>query len=277
MGRYVVYHDNCPDGFTAAWVAKQHGAWADATYVPASYGVTPSIDAIPDGSDILFVDFCLSREAMAALAARSSVVTVLDHHKTAREALTGVMAPNLTSVFDMDRSGAGITWDVLVGGPRPPLVAYVEDRDLWRFKLPESHPINAYIMAHEREVGVWNNLALDLASQRDRSIAAGRGIMMANRQHIRGAIKSGTQWVDIGGYRVPVVNTIMLMSDLGNDLVEAFPTAAFAGYYFDRADGKRQFGLRSKAPFDVSTIAKQYGGGGHPQAAGFTVDAPFVF
>ena len=53
-----------------------------------------------------------------------------------------------------------------------------------------------------------------------------------------------------------------------------YPDAPFAGYYFDRlADGKRQWGLRSRLSslfdFDVSAVAMQMGGGGHPGAAGW--------
>lgn len=46
---------------------------------------------------------------------------------------------------------------------------------------------------------------------------------------------------------------------------------AFAGCYWDTPKG-RVFGLRSTDEgVDVSEIAKQFGGGGHRNAAGFTV------
>ncbi|KKK83930.1 hypothetical protein LCGC14_2788440, partial [marine sediment metagenome] len=45
-------------------------------------------------------------------------------------------------------------------------------------------------------------------------------------------------------------------------------TPPFAGCYWDTPEG-RVFSLRSAGDFDVSAIAKQYGGGGHKSAAGF--------
>jgi len=35
--------------------------------------------------------------------------------------------------------------------------------------------------------------------------------------------------------------------------------------------GRYQYNLRSRGDFDVSEVAKQFGGGGHAGAAGFTV------
>jgi phosphoesterase RecJ-like protein len=34
----------------------------------------------------------------------------------------------------------------------------------------------------------------------------------------------------------------------------------------------RQFGLRSRNGFDVSEVAKKFGGGGHAAAAGFVIN-----
>jgi nanoRNase/pAp phosphatase (c-di-AMP/oligoRNAs hydrolase) len=76
------------------------------------------------------------------------------------------------------------------------------------------------------------------------------------------------------GYTVPRINVTHMISELGNKLAEKHP---FAALYFDTGDGKRVFSLRSvEGGVDVSEIAKQYGGGGHPHAAGFTVNKPPV-
>ena len=79
---------------------------------------------------------------------------------------------------------------------------------------------------------------------------------------------------EVGGHKVPVANGTVFFSEVGEELCKAYPEAPFAAYYMDRADGKRQWGLRSRTGFDVSAIAKQYGGGGHQAAAGFTEPAP---
>jgi len=59
-------------------------------------------------------------------------------------------------------------------------------------------------------------------------------------------------------------------------LPEAYPDAPFSVSYCDRADGKRSYSLRSRNGFDVSVVAKAFGGGGHPGAGGFTLSAPDI-
>lgn len=74
----------------------------------------------------------------------------------------------------------------------------------------------------------------------------------------------------IGGVNVPVANLpYTLVSDAAHKMAQGEP---FAGCYWDTPKG-RVFGLRSSDNgMDVSEIAKRYGGGGHRNAAGFTVD-----
>ena len=44
----------------------------------------------------------------------------------------------------------------------------------------------------------------------------------------------------------------------------------------ERRDGAVKVSFRSRPPIDVSAVAKQFGGGGHRQAAGCTVEAPLA-
>ena len=39
-------------------------------------------------------------------------------------------------------------------------------------------------------------------------------------------------------------------------------------------DGKIKFSLRAKEPDTISDVAQRFGGGGHPQASGITMDGP---
>lgn len=79
--------------------------------------------------------------------------------------------------------------------------------------------------------------------------------------------------------RAPLINTGSLISEVGERLAADYPCSCS---YFDTADNKRVYSLRSSGNTDVSAIAKligeamisyfgdEYSGGGHPQAAGFT-------
>lgn len=59
-------------------------------------------------------------------------------------------------------------------------------------------------------------------------------------------------------------------SEVAGELCER--GAEFGACYFEAENGRFQYSLRSRGDFDVSAIARRYGGGGHKNAAGFTSD-----
>lgn len=272
MKRLVIYHGNCYDGVTAAWVC-----WArfgtGAEYVPLNYSDQPPADVY--GRDVVIVDFSFKRDVMLKLMREAKSVLVLDHHKTAQEALQ-----NLGDgvVFDMERSGAGLAWDFLMQSPRPSLVNYVEDRDLWRFALPHSKQITAWIQSFDINLEVWIN---EVAPQFDeeRARMEGASLLRMQDKYVR-QICANAKLRRIGKkeeYVGPYVETSILMSEVCDHLIHNYPPGnyPFSFYSFRRKDGKYQYGLRSRSSdFDVSAIAKEYGGGGHKNAAGFEVEEP---
>ena len=273
-----IYHANCSDGFGAAWAAwKRFGDGVQ--YIPAQYGEPP-----PDvvGKHVVILDFSYKRPVLLEMAAAAKTILILDHHKTAQEDLSGFCepapfeqwkdrglnlvadaGPPIAALFDMERSGAGITWDFFHPGmPRPRLIDHVEDRDLWRFKIPGTREFVACLFSHPYDFKTWDRLAHD---DPDALIAEGAAIERQTRKHVE-TMLPGKRAMTIGGYSVPVVNAPgWLASDIAGALAA---DATFAACYFDIAD-KRVFSLRSRGDFDVSDIAKQYGGGGHKNAAGF--------
>jgi oligoribonuclease NrnB/cAMP/cGMP phosphodiesterase (DHH superfamily) len=129
-----IYHGNCLDGFTAAWVAHKYYK-GEVDFHKGIYG-----DRAPDvsGRDVIIVDFSYKRPVMEWIISKSKSLLVLDHHKSAEEDLKGLdgATENVKVIFDMDRSGSGLTWDHFFPQRKRPLfLNYVEDRDLWRFKL----------------------------------------------------------------------------------------------------------------------------------------------
>lgn len=264
----VIYHHNCIDGFTAAWVATR--IYARAELFPAQYGEAP-----PDvtGQEVLILDFSYPRETLLAMYETAESLLVLDHHKTAQADLDGLDF----CVFDMDRSGAGLAWDILIPeSSRPKLVNYVEDRDLWRWELPESKPVNALIGSYEQSLEQWTDLAVALDRDFATCIGQGQALIRGVDRYVREMAKQA-RMTELGGWgRIPVVNAPYInTSELVGHLAEHSPDGgevAFAVGWFQRGDGKFQYSLRSRGDFDVSLIAKMFGGGGHKNAAGFTVD-----
>jgi hypothetical protein len=175
--------------------------------------------------------------------------------------------PRIYTVFDMNKSGAGLTWDFFFRDEqRPALIDHVEDRDLWRFALPGTREIQAAVFSYPYYFDIWDNLMRwpinDLRTE-------GRAIERKHHKDIAELLGVVTRRMNIGGHNVPVANLpYTLTSDAGHKLAEHEP---FAGCYWDTPDG-RVFSLRSRDDgMDVSEIAKQYGGGGHRNASGFRV------
>ncbi len=254
----IIYHANCTDGFAAAWAAYlRYGEKAE--YLPGVYQELP-----PEvgGRDVLLVDFSYKRPTMLKMAERANSIRVFDHHATAEQELAGLPF----AVFDMKRSGAGITWDELNGGVRPWVIDYVEDRDIWAWKLPRSKDVNAFIASTPHEFIAW-----DLMSSLPVEAAASYGL--GANSYLQAYVRETRGFARVrpfAGYKVPVINAARMgMSELLNALATDYPFAV--GYYQDRK-GRYCYSLRSAPPstISLSALASQFGGGGHERAAGFT-------
>jgi uncharacterized protein len=266
--KLVIYHGDCTDGFTAAWVCLRYTDYRDAEILGASFGHPP-----PDvtGKDVLIVDFSYQRDVLLQMASQADSLRVIDHHKTAEEDLEGLDF----CVFDMERSGCGLAWDILAAPltmePRPWLVNAVEDKDLWRFRLPDTKHILAYLGAQPLTLKRW-----DAIFARGPEAAAAAGVAIQDYIDNFGTqLRHQARIERIAGYDVPTVNAPhMNMSEHLEKLFSTYTDAPFVAGYFRRHDGKWQFSLRSQdTRVDVSKVAEGFGGGGHRNASGFQADA----
>lgn len=269
----IIYHNNCPDGFTAAYIAKKK--YPEAQLVPRDHGAPIDVEQYR-GKDVLAVD-CNLRGKNDEVAAIAKSYLVLDHHKSETEIMNKPYA-----VFDISRSGAGLTWDYLFGAdqpgfsdekgygpsPRPWWVNYVEDRDLWRFKLPDSRQVNAFIMSHTYSIENWDKIT---NTKVENAQIGGMFLVQQNEKNGREIAQQaqfGTWNVNGSSYRTAVVNApYLLASDIGEILYQN-PDTDIAMIWFERNDGKIQISLRS-IKVDVGEIAQLFpDGGGHKNAAG---------
>ena len=282
-----LYHGpSCSDGFTAAWAIQQR--WKGVECVPVQYGHAPPLVA---GRHVLIVDFSYDAGTLEMLARVAKSITVLDHHKTAQEALSRYQVPveggkpvfkgsemlakqpvTIQAHFDMDKSGAALAWEYAwPHTPYPRLVENVQDRDLWRFSMDDTRAVSAVLMSHEMTFETWTRLAKQVESPGTRAgvVSEGDALIRDRERLLQDLLRATTRYMTIGGYQVPVANIpYAFASDGAGQLAEGQP---FAAAYFDREDGLRQFSLRRRdGDVDVSAIAKAYGGGGHAAAAGFT-------
>lgn len=259
---HVIYHANCSDGFTGAWVAWLR-LGEGTEYIPRYFAGSPA--KLPPDAVAIMIDCAYPREEVLTLRTKVKKLIVLDHHQTNMEDLKDL--PDV--IFDMARSGAMLAWNYFHPGIEPPpLVKYVQDRDLWKKVLPKCDEIASLVGSMDPNMANWSKLSGDLAMDFDRMAAKGEAILQADRKHVK-QICGLSYMRDVGGYTVPVVNTAIFLSDVGHELCKRHPEAPFAACYFETPEGKRRWSLRSMNGFDCSTVAKKFGGGGHAAACAF--------
>lgn len=260
-----IYHGNCADGFGAAWVFH-HIRPGEFDFHPGVYQDEP-----PDcaGRKVYLVDFSYKRSVVESILGVAQKVILIDHHKTAIEDLMPLIkSQRIEALVSTENSGAMLAWKWFhQDRVKPPQLLYhIEDRDLWRFNLPNTREIQANVFSYPYDFAVWDKLMVRPVAE---LVAEGKAIERKHFKDIRELLTVVTRVMNIGGYAVPVANLpYTLTSDAGHILADANP---FAGCYWDTPTG-RVFSLRStEEGLDVSEIAKQYGGGGHRNASGFRV------
>lgn len=262
----VIYHGSCPDGFTAAWCFwRKYRDGAD--YHPGVYQKDPPP---VEGRDVYLVDFSYKRPVVEAMLETARSVTLIDHHKSAIEDLEDLKVANFDKYTSLDKSGARLAWEYIFGDQSPPqLLLHVEDRDLWRFSLPHTKELTAYLLSQDYDFWTWEGMMVLDADNLSMVAIEGGAIMRKHSRDVRELVSVLTRRMVIGGYKVPVLN---VPYTYGSEACEILAVGElFAAYYYDKPDG-REFGLRS-APdgLDVSAVAIGYGGGGHRHASGFRV------
>lgn len=266
----IIYHANCMDGAGSFWAAKQK--YPDAEGFAAKHGAPP-----PDvtNKDVYILDFSYPRDTLIRMAKEASFLQVCDHHISAQKDLEGLDF----CIFDMNRSGAGLSWDYFFPDKkRPWLIDYVEDRDLWRFKLPGSRAVNAFVNSFDFTLENYERIA---NTPLEAARGAGEAILRQMQKMVELSI-GRVKFVDlltpdkkdVRQADIPLVyNSVgpILTSEIGEALYTKYENAPFVIVLSDDTDGKWLYSLRARADndFDVSALAREYGGGGHRKASGF--------
>lgn len=280
----VIYHAQCRDGQAAAYIAvsalRKQGV--EVSHQPCAYGgPIPSVVAF---DRVYIVDFSFKRDVLTDMCKNVAAVTVLDHHRTAQADLENwADAPaNLKVVFDMARCGARITYDffdadVHLNVPLT-LINYIQDRDLWTWKLQSSKSVSAWISTFGESldafsviVDCYNGMGLEMV------VTAGDCVLDYQQQVVDKHLKN-VEVYNLLGHKVVVTNSTTMISEICHEALKQHPEADFALSWQDLVkENKRVFSLRSRnGGVDVSAVAKKLGGGGHAAAAGFTMDMPWL-
>ena len=290
MKPLVIYHANCTDGFGAAFAAWKHlGDYAE--YLDAHYGELddPATLETRFGSDIArrdvyILDFSLKRPAMDWLFDKAQRVVWLDHHKSAFEMWCGSSNaqryhlgtwPSHYIKLDNNKSGALLAWEYFhPGAMAPRVIQCIDDRDRWQWKLPNSAAIHIALWNHKP----WSFEQWDfLIDEYNDLCEQGEALLGYQEKQVEASVAKAQPCAinpaPMTGAGIPglAVNTPTHISEVGNELAKKSGTYGLV-WYFDGEKQRAFCSLRSIGDYDVSAIAKAFGGGGHRNAAGFQID-----
>jgi oligoribonuclease NrnB/cAMP/cGMP phosphodiesterase (DHH superfamily) len=286
MGRkvYVLYHGD-KDGQAAAYAAwKKFGNTAE--YIMVNYG--QPIPVMDSNSEVYIVDFSYKEPIIRDLMNRMFKVVVLDHHKTAKEELA--VFENETNdsghliKIDMSKSGCVLAWEYFHPNIEvPDLFKFVQDRDLWKFEFSETKAVHEFLCSFSFNFDQWNEWINSWQIYAKQIVNEGDAILRANEKVIKNICRDAYR-TKLDSWDVIALNSKFKPSECADYLWSNHGTGSqpdFIVVYHDvnplgklaryGESIKRVFQLRCNGDFDVSVVARKFGGGGHKSAAGFTV------
>lgn len=289
--KLCIYHKNCLDGFTSAYVLGMFLDIAKVEFLGMDYH-----DPIPDFTDrdVYILDFSFTPEVLVPEIIKAKSVVMLDHHKKAMDdwglnweedkPRPGSEHKNFLAIVETSKSGVGVVWDFLYNNnchtetKLPLLFQHVQDYDMYQFKLKHTRAIHTALtstnMMADQNFMAFNQIFNDFEDgDTEALIERGYTVLAAQQVWVKDIIERTRGEIDILGYRVPIANVPHELRDLAGEML--YENVPFSITYEDRIkDGVRKFSLRSdrNGGVNVINIAKELGGGGgHPNASGFTL------
>lgn len=274
-------HHNDADGRASAAIVRRFFG-NDTDCYEMNYGEPVPWETVEGADRVVVVDFSMPLETMEKLAEGRDFIWI-DHHKTALEEL-GAEAERRgwKGVRDVSEAACVLIWRYFFPNePVPRAIVLIGDRDIWRLAEPDSGIFNSAFYAEPDNSPCndefWKPLLDDDPAALERMLERGRILYSEMQQRIRHTVDGKAFPVMFEGHHTLAVNvrgtgeTGAYIRSLGYEL----------GYcYFDAwQNGKLYtFVTLYSDRVDASEIARRFGGGGHPGAAGFGFprgDTPF--
>jgi oligoribonuclease NrnB/cAMP/cGMP phosphodiesterase (DHH superfamily) len=240
-------------------------------YIPAAHG--RPIPENLEGRDIVFADFSYKPNILLDIRKKAKSLKIIDHHVSAHNLIKdlGSMAYD-EYVYDINRSGASLCWSYLFPDKKVPhFINVIEDRDIWKWNVKDSKDLILYLDSFPYSIEKWQEFLFDFepeSSRYNEILMQGSAIRRYKDSTVKVLLSLKHKMV-IDGKEIWAVNSPYLRDDIGEQLCVGEP---FSAVYFMDKDQYR-FSLRSSdSGIDVSIIASKLGGGGHRNAAGFTIN-----
>lgn len=283
----VGYHKDCMDGLGSAYVAEARFSGyrhLNVEYIPLDYNKKEDLFAAINSTNTLvfLLDFSLKADEYLRLYELIDYCVTIDHHATAYDTVAqlGESAFRDKLEFHLNSTMSGAMMSLLYFDKLPVyekrplevnrmLIKYIQDRDLWNFNLSNSEEINAAIANITKPNDIESMKQVGLCEE-TYLINVGTTIVRERNAYINKRLKDAVH-INFCGYEFTAINTTILESELGNALVREFNKPSIS--YQITKEGKLKCSLRTADHLtSVEEFARSYGGGGHRNAAGMTIE-----
>lgn len=301
----VLYHKNCIDGLVAALnfyaLYKEQGILDNVIFFPVQYsdGLPPK--ELLENRFVVVLDFSFSYANTLEIIAQCENFLMLDHHQSAIDNLFQesmfptayvkhsppgsrrftMVNDKAHIVIDKDKSGATLAYDAvsatITNVYTRIALGYIstrtEDRDNWKFEFYDSKALHEYLSSLLSDVSRVYDAIFNTEKTPMEELQSGiewGNVRVEFRAALAKSYAAKAVIVPFMGYDVPVVNVSSdFASIVGDFLGKENP---FAVMYVVTAD-KVLVSLRSNTEkgVNVKYIAAKFGGGGHDNAAGFSI------
>lgn len=286
----IISHGGCNDGLGSAWCFHHFNNLKEPhNQSNIYYHFTKERDfnrdsRMPDltSKHVIILDYGYNRATIDSISAIAKSFKLIDHHSSAYSILGDI--PNC--IFDLTKAASELAWDYCckennVNEPLPWFLAYICDRDLWKWELPDSKEFSEALQQCDKLNFEFLDELYTYNLETQKYFISGGKIAYKATNKLAHAIAKTAYKVRFLGYDVYVAQSVVLRSEVGNILAER-PDCHFSIVYnYNLNDDLCWISLRGASkldPFseteiviDLSVIAKKFPeGGGHPQASGFT-------
>ena len=219
----VIFHGGCSDGFCACFLYYLYNKWTNPKQIFNVIGRKHG-ESAPDckAKNVLVVDFNFSMKDTLKIMEEASSFISIDHHETAKNELEWI--PNCH--FDMTISGAMLAFNFLFPNQEAPLfVKYVQDRDLWSWKIEGSRAFSAFMFNFgSLEFNIWEsylcdgNWFLDDEKMKEKIIPDGEKALIVQKKNVE-IISKMAHTITYDSKIIKIVNSPLQPSEIGELLL----------------------------------------------------------
>lgn len=276
---YIFYHGSDLDGACSGAIMDRY--CHNARMYAWEYNYPFPEDFHPTKEDtVYFVDCSTNPYDRITELAKLTNVIMIDHHKTFIEFAEKNIPEETRShwVLDTSKSGCMLCWEyAFPNTPMPRAVWLLGNYDIWNRTDEERWqnlimPFQMGMRGTKVDSPIWEELFSNNDQSAFYSIMERGGFvydyMMASNAS---AVRKHAFETTFEGYKALACNTHNFSSQTYESLWDANKYDLMFSYCHSKGKEYWVSLYTTKPGMDVSGLAVKYGGGGHPQAAGFTV------